>query len=90
MKLPANAPAFVALVGALVVLGLSQCQACSSTAQQAKTAKAEAELCKARAEYKTLAALAGGRLDPAPGSARASLEAAEDVFCSTVGKDGGP
>jgi len=47
----------------------------------AQTAKAEADLCKARAAWRVVAAAAGGALDPAPGSPRATLEAAEDALC---------
>jgi hypothetical protein len=52
----------------------------------AQTAKAEADLCKARAAYKLVAAAAGGALDPAPGSPRATLEAAEDALCLGAAK----
>jgi hypothetical protein len=90
MKVPADAPTLIAVLFVAAFAGLGISQACSSTNQQAKTVKAEADLCKARAQYKAFALLAGGRLDPAPGSARASLEAAEDAFCAGVGSDGGP
>jgi hypothetical protein len=63
---------------------------CANTPQGVKAAQAEADICRARAEYKQVAALARGRLDPAPGSQRARLEAAEDAFCALGGGDGGP
>lgn len=76
--------------GALLVLmcafvGAASVQACSSSQAQAKVAKAEADLCAARAAYKLADAATGNRLDAAPGSPRASLEAAEDAFCAARG-----
>lgn len=86
----------VLAVGVLLLIGASgyvvvSLQGCSSSATQpAKIAKAEAELCTARALYKLAAAAAGGSLDPAPGSPRAKLEAAEDRFCAARAGDAGP
>lgn len=57
---------------------------CSTPAPSPKTV--ETDLCAARAAYKAVAAAAGGKLDPAPGSARAKLEAAEDALCATLTK----
>lgn len=68
-----------ALVASSFILGMV---ACSSSQAQAKVAKAEADLCAARAAYKLADAATGNRLDAAPGSPRASLEAAEDAFCA--------
>ena len=63
---------------------------CVSTAQErAKVTAVEAKLCAARADYKVAAVLAGGRLEPTPGSARAAIEAAEDAFCLAL-QDAGP
>lgn len=58
--------------------------ACVSSSGNAKTA--ESNFCAARAAYKVFAAAQNGKLDPAPGSARAKLEAEEDKFCAIVGK----
>lgn len=55
--------------------------ACSNTPPPKVTPE---DFCKARATYKALAAAAGGKLDPAPGSPRAKLEAEEDAFCATL------
>ncbi len=44
----------------------------------------ETDLCLARAKWKAIALAAGGALDPAPGSERAKLEAAEDALCVLV------
>ncbi len=41
----------------------------------------ELDLCNARATY---VIASGGQLDPAPGSPRAKLEAAEDKLCATL------
>jgi hypothetical protein len=46
----------------------------------------ELDLCQARAAYKLAAAEQGGKWDPAPGSARATLETEEDAFCATIGR----
>lgn len=79
-------------VTVLFLLAMFACvivAACSSSSTSpAKTAAREAEFCAARATYKLAAAAAGGALDPAPGSPRAKLEAAEDAFCETH-TDGG-
>lgn len=66
--------------------------ACSSSAQSAKVQQAEADFCKLRAEYKLIAAAAGGALNPAPGSPRDKLEQAEDNVCAlrALASDGGP
>ena len=50
----------------------------------AQIEKGASDFCKARADYKLLAAAAAGALDPAPGSPRAVLEASEDSFCVSV------
>ena len=52
----------------------------------AQIGKAEADLCKARAAWKVVAAAAGGALDPKPGTPRATLETAEDALCAEVPK----
>lgn len=79
----------IAFVSFCFAIGAVYSGACSSSAtSQAKTAETERELCAARAAYKRAAAVAGGALDPVPGSVRARLEAAEDSFCSTH-TDGG-
>lgn len=73
------------------VLGAGIVWSCtSSTQQSARTDQVEAKLCAARADYKLAAALAAGRLDPAPGSPRAKLEAIEDGICLAREGDGGP
>jgi hypothetical protein len=55
-----------------------------SAPTNAQLEKGALDFCKARADYKLLAAAAAGALDPAPGSPRAVLEANEDIFCSSV------
>ncbi len=55
--------------------------ACTPTTQRV-VSTVELDLCRARAEYRLLAAAAGGVLDPAPGSLRARLEEDEDAFCA--------
>ena len=70
---------FSIVIGGITVL-LTQA-ACKSPLP-AQYAKLETELCKARASYKIVALAAGGTLDPAPGSERAKLESAEDLFCA--------
>jgi len=62
----------------LLIAALSAC----SSQQPPKVTKED--FCAARAAYKAIAAQAGGKLDPAPGSPRAKLEAAEDLFCATL------
>ncbi len=74
---------------ACFVLGAAIPLACSNPPTPAQIDKVESDLCKARATYKLIAAAAGGKLDPLPGSPRAKLEAAEDAFCATR-NDGGP
>ncbi len=61
----------------LILLLLVGC----SNPPSAKTV--EKDLCAARAAY---VIATGGKLDPAPGSPRAKLEAAEDAFCATLAK----
>lgn len=75
------------IFGAAVVAFVVVWSCASSPVQQTRTANVEGELCAARADYKLAAELAGGRLDPAPGSPRAKLEAFEDALC--IG-DAGP
>lgn len=70
-------------------VGFQLAVGCSNPPTPAQIDKVESDLCKARATYKLIAAAAGGRLDPLPGSPRAKLEAAEDAFCATRA-DGGP
>lgn len=53
----------------------------------AQLEKGSADFCKARADYKLVAAAAGGALDPAPGSPRAVLETNEDIFCVAVAQN---
>lgn len=79
--------AFAALFCFVLVFAATSC---SSSAQSAKVQKAEADFCKLRADYKLVAAAAGGALDPAPGSPRAKLEQAEDNVCALREPDGGP
>lgn len=74
------------IVGTVLATGavaLTQAASCTP-AQQAKFAKAEADVCKLRADYKLVAAAARGALDPMPGSPRAQLEAAEDRMCAAL------
>jgi len=74
-------------IGAILgVFGiLADCQSCKggkvTTPTTAQLEKDSAAFCKARADYKLVAAAALGALDPKPGSPRAILEAEEDVFC---------
>lgn len=60
--------------------------ACKGTSvpTNAQLEKGAVDFCKARADYKILAAASGGALDPLPGTPRAVLEANEDIFCSSV------
>lgn len=69
----------IAMVGCIVVVAALGC-----TQTQLKTA--EIDFCASRAAYKAFAATQGGKLDPAPGSPRAKLEADEDKLCAVVGK----
>lgn len=71
------------LGGALVTVLTLVLAGCTSAGQPSpKLAAAEADLCIARADWKVVAAVAGGMLDPVPGSPRAKLEAAEDALCA--------
>jgi hypothetical protein len=76
-----GAVALAALATALIYAATA---ASCTPAQQAKFAKAEADVCKLRADYKLVAAAARGALDPVPGSPRAQLEAAEDRMCAAL------
>lgn len=69
-----------AIVAGLIGTGLCMGVACSAPAPAPKLAKAEGELCAARAAWKVFAA--ANNLAPAPGSERAKLEAAEDALCA--------
>jgi len=72
----------VFLGGAAVLLG----QSCTGAggAVDPRVVTAERDLCKARADYKLLAAAAGGAVDPKPGSPRAILESTEDALCADL------
>ena len=68
--------------GAIVTAATLFLTGCAGSAQNPKLATAEADLCIARADWKVVAEVAGGMLDPKPGSPRAKLEAAEDALCA--------
>jgi hypothetical protein len=79
--------AVAAMVLVSAILGFTSFEiACAGVKapSNAQIEKGAADFCKARADYKLLAAAAAGALDPAPGSPRAVLEASEDTFCTSV------
>jgi hypothetical protein len=69
------------VVGAVIAAVSFLVTACAGSTNP-KLAAAESDLCKARADWKVIAAVAGGALDPKPGTPRAKLEAAEDALCA--------
>ncbi|HEY2405317.1 MAG TPA: hypothetical protein VGI10_04915 [Polyangiaceae bacterium] len=72
-----------ALVGLLWTVATAAITACTGAGTpDPKVAAAENDLCIARADWKVVAAVSGGLLDPKPGSPRAKLEAAEDALCA--------
>lgn len=72
----------LAVAGILTAIGVGAMMACVGEAEKVNTA--ETNLCAERAGWKVVAAAAGGVLDPAAGSPRAKLEAAEDALCALV------
>lgn len=73
-----------ALIFACVALGVSSSVVVNSCTpeQQAKTAKAEADLCKLRGAERDAEAVYPS-LTPAQGSIREQIESAEDAFCAS-------
>lgn len=85
-----NGAFYVALV--VFAVGAVEAGACSSSSTPLQTpadAARKAEFCEVRAAYKLAARAANGALDPAPGSPRAVLETAEDLFCAQPSGDAG-
>lgn len=68
--------------GAIISIATLFLTGCAGGTTNPKLAAAETDLCIARADWKVVAAVAGGVLDPVPGSPRAKLEAAEDALCA--------
>lgn len=85
LSVPVGLALFI-LAGAVAGAVFVMATGCAARPTPAQFARAESDLCKARAAYKLVAFAAGGALDPKPGSPRATLEAAEDALCSEVVK----